>query len=252
MRSTSRSPVASGTSVAAATILSACGLAGRHRLLDEHRAAGRERVDIVQRRRRTGGAAVEVDHDLDVGADRRAQRLHHAGDLVDLGQRGVEMRVGDEHGLEGAIAALDHLARPLDQRGGVDRLVDGPHVAEAEVGIDAHPVAHLAAEQTPDRHAEMLAEDVPERDLDARDGAHADGAEPPEALLLHDADGLLDVARVAPDQQRRQVLDGADHGARLPFERRLAPAEQARIVGLDPHEHPVAHLGIDHDACECR
>ena len=33
-------------SVAAATALSACGLAGRHRLLDEHRAAGRQRLDI--------------------------------------------------------------------------------------------------------------------------------------------------------------------------------------------------------------
>ena len=64
-------------------------------------------------------------------------------------------------------------------------------------------------------------------------------------VLLHDPHRLLDVARIAADQQRREILDGADDGARLPFERRLAPAVEARLVGLDAHEDPVAHLGID-------
>ena len=36
----------------------------------------------------------------------------------------------------------------------------------------------------------------------------------------------------------------ADDGARLPFQRRLAPAEQAGLVGLDPDEHPVAHFRV--------
>ena len=43
-----------------------------------------------------------------------------------------------------------------------------------------------------------------------------------------------------------EILDGADDGAGLPFQRRLAPAEQAGLIGLDADEHPVAHLGVHH------
>ena len=57
--------------------------------------------------------------------------------------------------------------------------------AAAEMGIDAHPVAHLAAEQLPDRHAQRLALDVPQRVLDARHGGEADRAERPEAEAGH-------------------------------------------------------------------
>jgi hypothetical protein len=66
-------------------------------------------------------------------------------------------------------------------------------------------------------------------------------------VLLHYANRLLDVARIAPDEQRLQILDRADDGPRLPFKRRLAPANEARLIGLDAHEHPVAHFGV-HDA----
>ena len=48
-----------------------------------------------------------------------------------------------------------------------------------------------------------------------------------------------------PSTQRRQVLDRADDRARLPLERRLAPAEEAGLVGVDADEHPVPHLGVD-------
>ena len=41
------------------------------------------------------------------------------------------------------------------------------------MGVGAQMVAHLAAEQAPDRHAERFAEDVPQRDLDAADRGHA-------------------------------------------------------------------------------
>jgi hypothetical protein len=155
--------------------------------------------------------------------------------------------VGDEHRLEGLIALLDDLAGALDQRRLVQRLIDGAHVAKSEMRIDADLVAHLAAQKTPDRQALILAEDVPQRQLDAGDRAHADGAQTPEGMLAQDADGLLDVARIGADQQRLEILDRADHGLGLPFERRLAPAIEARHVGLDLDENPVAHLRV-HDA----
>ena len=188
---------------------------------------------------------MEVDHDFDVRADSRPQRLHHARDLVHLGQGRVIVRIGDEDCLEGAVALRDDFLRALDQRRRVERLVDGAHVAEAKMRVDAHLVAHLAAEQPPHGNAEVLAENVPQRHLDAGDRAHADHAEPPETCFLSDAHGLLDVAGIAADQQRREIFDGADHGARLPFERRLAPAEQAGFAGLDADEDPVAHVRVD-------
>ena len=190
---------------------------------------------------------MKVDHDLDLRPNCTAQRLHQARDLVDLRQGRVEMGVGDEHRLERPIAAVEQLPRAQHERVGVGRLVHGPHVAEAEMRIDADLVAHLAAEQPPHRHAEVLPEDIPERHLDARDRARPDRPEPPERLLLHDPHGLFDVARITSDEQRRQILHGADDRARLPLQRGFAPAVKPWIVGLDAHEDPVPHLGI-HDA----
>ena len=168
----------------------------------------------------------------------------HVGDLSTALARRDVVGVGDADDLDRVVAGLGDDAAALDDRLGRAALVDGVHVAEAEMGVGAQMVAHLAAEQAPDRHAEGFPEDVPQRDLDARDRRHAVDAEPPEAVARHDLVALLDVAGVLPDQQRLEVFEGADDGARLPFQRRLAPAEQAGLVGLDPHEHPVAHFRV--------
>jgi hypothetical protein len=188
---------------------------------------------------------MEVDHDLDLRPDRVAQRLHQPPDLVDIGQRRVVVGIGNEHRLQRPIAPVDHLSGTLNQRLGLERLVDGAHIAQSEVSVDLDPVAHLAAEQPPDRLTEPFAEDVPQRQLDARHRRHADHAEAPEGVLLQHPHRLLDVARIAADQKRSEVLDGTDDGLGLPFERRLAPAVEAVLVGLDAHEHPIAHVGVD-------
>ena len=44
--------------------------------------------------------------------------------------------------------------------------------------------------------------------------------------------------------QLRDVLDRPDHRARVPLQRRLAPAPQAGLIGQDLDEHPVAHAGV--------
>src|SRR4029079_10642449 len=105
--------------------------------------------------------------------------------------------------------------------------------------------ARLAAEQPPHRDVELLAPDVPQRHLDAADRGVADDAEPPERVLGQNAHSLLDVARVAPEHERLEVLYRTDDGARLPLQRGLAPTVQSRLIGLDAHEHPVAHLRVD-------
>ena len=67
-------------------------------------------------------------------------------------------------------------------------------------------------------------------------------------MFLHHANRLFNIARIAAEQQGLQILHGADHASGLPFECRFAPAEQAGLIGLYAHEHPVAHLGV-HYVC---
>ena len=87
-----------------------------------------------------------------------------------------------------------------------------------------------------------LAEDVPERDVDAADRRAADDAVAvPEVLAVHHLPEVLDPRRVFADDQLGEILDRADDRARVPLERRLAPAEQAGLVGDDLDEDPVAH-----------
>ena len=90
-----------------------------------------------------------------------------------------------------------------------------------------------------------LAEDVPERDVDAADrGAADDAVAVPEVLAEHHLPEVLDPRRVLADEQLGEVLDRADDAARVPLERRLAPAVQAGLVGDDADEDPVAHARV--------
>ncbi len=69
--------------------------------------------------------------------------------------------------------------------------------------IDPDLVANSAAEQSPDRHAKRLADDIPQSDLNPGNCAHANNAQPPEGVLLHHANRLFNVARITPEQQGR-------------------------------------------------
>jgi hypothetical protein len=155
--------------------------------------------------------------------------------------------VGDDDDFHRAIAARENVMRALDQLVRRFGLIDRAHVAEAEMSIDPHPVARLAPEQPPHGNREGLAQNVPERDFNSRDGAHADDPKAPETVLLHDPDELLDVARIAADHERSEIVDRARDRACFPLERRLAPAEQACLIGLDAHEDPIAHLRVHDD-----
>ena len=66
----------------------------------------------------------------------------------------------------------------------------------------------------------------------------------PEMLAIHHLPEMFDARRILPDEELREILDRAHDGARVPFEGRLAPAEQAGLVGLDLDEDPVSHPGM--------
>ena len=104
-------------------------------------------------------------------------------------------------------------------------------------GRDA--VALLAAEQLVDRHAQRLALDVVQRDVDGgnRRLQHAPAFEILAAIdLLPDP---ADLHRVAADEELAIVLDGAGHGLLATAQAALAPAGDA-LVGLDLDEQLVA------------
>lgn len=70
----------------------------------------------------------------------------------------------------------------------------------------------------------------------------------PEVLTPHHLPKVFDPSRILADQQLRQIFDGADDAARVPFEGRFPPAKQSWLVGDNFDEHPVPHASM---ANEC-
>ena len=167
---------------------------------------------------------MKVDHEFDLRANCVSQRGHHSGDTIDLGQKRAVVRVGDDHDLHRAIAERQNVVGALDQQARGFGLVDGAHVAKTEMRVDPDPIARLAAEEPPHGQAKRLAENIPARDLYARNRAHSDRAQTPETVLFHGPHDFFDVARVTSNDQRGKVLDCGDDRARLPLQSRFAPS----------------------------
>ena len=131
---------------------------------------------------------------------------------------------------------------------GLLRFVDGFHIATAQMCIHAHTVAHQAAEQIIDRLIEHFAADIPQRLLDARDGRHPDHTHTPEGLAVHLLVQEFDARRIVANQHWGKIFHRTDDAARLPLQRRLAPAVKPLLIGLDLNKDPVAHFRIDNDS----
>ena len=186
---------------------------------------------------------MKLDHQAHPGS----HRLAYGGDDSDreLALLGRQVFPGGAKRVElhPAVAARDHVPRPLGVlRGGARAAV--PPVG---VGRDA-PVAAPPKEPV-DGLVAGLADDVPERDLNAADRRHHRAA----ALVLvahHGADDRLDVERVAT---QHPVLDPlVDEGLDrllLPLQRGLADARQPG-VGAEADEEVVAQPGVGHPGLE--
>ncbi len=108
----------------------------------------------------------------------------------------------------------------------------------ADPGVDPDAVAHGAAQQGVHGGAVGLPCDVPQRLVEAGDGAGEDRAAPVEAALGHDLPVVLDAQRVLADQEFGQDVDGGPDDFGAPFDNRFAPADHA-LVGLDAAEQPA-------------
>src|SRR5450756_1856934 len=95
-----------------------------------------------------------------------------------------------------------------------------------------------------------LAEYVPAGLLDARDGGHANDAKAPERLPVHLLVEMFDAGGILAENQGNEVLHGSHDAASFPFERGLAPAVEAVLIGFHSHEDPVAHLRVDDNCLE--
>ena len=219
-------------------VVRALGPAG---LLEPVEAEGLERgrEEVTHARARAGMA---VDHDVDPLAGGIAHRRDARLGVADRSEPFERHRRGHRHRLEGGEALLDHRRRELAEALRLVALVEVLHLPAAEVAVEPDVVAYGAAPQLVAGHAVHLAEEVPERDVDPAHGRPAhDVVAVPEVLPEHHLPQVLDSRGILADDQLREVLDRSDDGARVPLERRLAPAVEAGLVRHDPDEDPVAH-----------
>ena len=139
----------------------------------------------------------------------------------------------------------DRRSSPVrDQLAGPARWHHRPSALVAGRGEGRDAVALLAAEQLVDRHAERLALDVVEGDVDGGDRRLQHAAALEVLAAIHLLPERADLHRVAADEELAIVLDRADHGLLAAGQAALAPAVDA-LVGLDLDEQLVA--GADPD-----
>ncbi len=100
-----------------------------------------------------------------------------------------------------------------------------------------------AAQQAMQRQVGRLAGDVPQGDVEPRQGEDRDAVAAEQVqLLLQVVAESRDVARILADREGcDHVVQGRAHGIGAGIAERFAPADDAR-VRLDPHQQ-----GVDHD-----
>ncbi len=114
--------------------------------------------------------------------------------------------------------------------------LDGVGVV-ANMGIDSHSIARGAPQQLIDGHSQGLALDVPQRLLDATQGAGKDWATPVEGVSIEGLPVVDHVARVLADQVRSHFGNGGGTGFGTAFGDGLSQADDA-LIGVNLEEQP--------------
>ena len=104
--------------------------------------------------------------------------------------------------------------------------------------VDADPVAGRSAEQLVDRHAERLALDVPQRLVDAAEGAGQNRAAAIERVPVNRLPVVRHAPRILAHQVRLNLLHRFGAGERAAFGDGLAEADDPG-VGVDLQEQPA-------------
>ena len=206
---------------------------------------------------------VHVVEQEQVGAELAAQPIEDGRDEVEIAlgaphrfrrqaafRRLVGRRpLGDPVGVietgDAALRADRQVAERLMLRhrreGVVERLAVG-------VRVDQDAVARRAAEELIHRHVQRLALDVPQRHVHGRDRRHRHRTAPPVGAFVEVLPGIFDASRVAPDQQRRDVIgEVARHRQLAAVHRRIAQPVDA-VLGGQLERDEVAARRTDYDS----
>ena len=207
------------------------------RLLEPGDVIVLQRVGDAKQRRQCP-EAMQFDHDFHVAADRVADLAERLQRLVEVGQRnaravgglGSDIERPDLHGADafgeqalgkvaGIVAPREQiLVRTLIGIAGLQRpvlaaleqrvLLGRAHMLVAGAGVvDRHALVGAAAEQPPQRLAQRLPINVPERDVDGRIAAHLGaGVARADIDAAERAVVQFDVARVLAEQIGRDVV----------------------------------------------
>src|SRR5205085_2405209 len=92
-------------------------------------------------------------------------------------------------------------------------------------------------------HAEVFGEDVPQRQLDARDGLVRNATEILPRAAQHVPVQLLDAPRVLTEEQVLKVAHAAGDTMRVAGVAALSPPDEA-CIGLDARERPWSPAGV--------
>jgi hypothetical protein len=228
----------------------------RNRVLQEEQPVGLEVLGELDGHDR-GHPLVNVVEQLDVLAEARPELFEHPGHLATVrpGLPGILARVQPPErcvpasGRRRACAAVPvggvarhvHLAADVAEAGlpeGTDPILELVDVSPVGVDVDVGRAADTAAEQLVDGHPGPLALDVPQGLVDAGHGVVEDRPAAPVGADIRRLPDVLDVVRVAADEERPQVvLDRGHDRERALRERRAPDAPETRVARLDLHDH---------------
>jgi hypothetical protein len=110
----------------------------------------------------------------------------------------------------------------------LDGLVDG---AAVRVAIHHHALARGAAQELIHRRVQGLAADIPERGIDGADRRHRDGTASPVRALVEVLPRVLDLPRIATDEQRDDVIDQVTRDRELTSVQRGVAESEDSVLG---------------------
>jgi hypothetical protein len=73
----------------------------------------------------------------------------------------------------------------------------------------------------------------------------------PEVLAEHHLPEVFDASGILANQKDSNIFQRTDDSARMPFERRLTPADEAGLIRLHFDEYPIAHPRIANHRFDC-
>jgi len=194
---------------------------------------------------------VHVVYYLDLFAHRGAHVLHHPQRLAHVVARVVVCAIGRTLGPR-RRRTLAAVTAHLDANGAVafgdefaDVLLDLMLVAAIGMDVDGCRLTALAAKKLVDRHAGLLALDVPQRHIDAGDRVVEHWAVAPVTMHHGHPPGLFDARDIASQHERRDVLfDRGDDGMLALRESGATQAVQPGLGGDDLDDDQMRSFGL--------